>query len=198
MMIRDPFALIECDDGVRRPQWANQPELMREYFDSEWGQEVRDEAGVFERLMLEVFQSGLSWLTILRRREGIREVFEGFDIDVLAAWTDDDVERALLDERIIRNRLKVQAARTNARAAVELRSTYTDGVAGLIWEHSIPAKKAGKPLEKARRLEIPVTTPASDAAAKALKARGFTFVGPVNVCAGMCAIGAIPVLTYGK
>lgn len=197
MMIRDPFALVECDDGVRRPQWAERPQMMRDYFDAEWGQEVRDEAGVFERLMLEVFQSGLSWASILRRREGMREVFEGFDIDTLAAWTNDDVERALLDERVIRNRRKVEAVRTNARAAVELREAYPDGVAGLIWEHAVPATK-GKPLTKAKRLEIPVTTEASDAAAKALKERGFTMVGPVNVCAGMCAIGAIPVLTYAK
>lgn len=194
-MIRDPFALVEGDDGVRRPQWADGTALMREYFDNEWGQEVRDEAGVFERLMLETFQSGLSWATILRRRDGFREVFEGFDIDALADWSDDAVERALTDERIIRNRRKVEATRTNARAAVELRNTYPDGVAGLLWEFAEPPRKA-KALATAKRLEIPVTTERSTALAKELKARGFTMVGPVNVCAAMCAIGAIPVLTY--
>lgn len=197
MMIRDPFALVDGDDGVRRPQWADQSPLMREYFDTEWGRDVRDETGVFERLMLEVFQSGLSWATILRRRDGFRDVFQGFGIDALAAWDDDDVERALTDERIIRNRRKVEAARTNARAAVELRETYVDGIAGLVWEYAEPPKK-GTPLEEAKRLEIPVTTERSTALAKELKARGFTMVGPVNVCAGMCAIGVIPVLSYAK
>lgn len=125
--------LIIGEDGLGRPLWASRDALLREYYDTEWGMPIRDERGLFERLSLEAFQSGLSWATILRKREAFREVFHDFDPDAVAAFGEDDVERLLADARIIRNRAKILATIGNARATIALRDD--GGLVELIWSH---------------------------------------------------------------
>lgn len=189
----DAFRLIVGSDGVKRPAWAANDSMMQEYFDDEWGQSVRDDHGVFERISLEVFQSGLSWRTILGRREGFRAVFENFEPEVIASWSDADIDRVLGDERIIRNRRKVEAMRTNARATCDLANG--SGLSGIVWSYAQERQETVS-LEDATHLEIPAQVPESVALAKELKAKGFTMVGPVNVCATMLAIGVVPPLNY--
>ncbi len=130
----DDFSLVVGEDGLARPAWAA-ADPMREYYDTEWGMPVRDERGVFERLSLEVFQAGLSWGTILRKREAFRAAFEGFDPDVVAAYGPDDVERLMADATIVRNHRKILATITNAQATVALREAddVVGGLAGLFW-----------------------------------------------------------------
>ena len=122
------------DDGLARPPWAAHDPLLRTYYDTEWGMPVRDERGLFERLSLEAFQSGLSWATILRKRPAFREAFAGFDPDAVAGFDDADIARLLADARIVRNRAKILATVGNARATVSLRER--GGLAELIWSSS--------------------------------------------------------------
>ncbi len=131
----DDFSLVVGDDGLARPAWAATDPLLREYYDTEWGMPVRDERGVFERLSLEVFQAGLSWGTMLRKREAFRAAFDGFDPDVVAGYGPDDVERLMGDAAIIRNHRKILATITNAQATVALREAddVVGGLAGLFW-----------------------------------------------------------------
>jgi len=171
------------DDGVVRCPWGSS-ELLREYHDTEWGIPVVGESALFERLCLEGFQAGLSWLTILRKRERYREVFEGFDVDRVAAFTDDDVERLLTDPGIVRNRAKVEAARRNARATIELRAE--GGLAAFV-EGFAPASTPAP----ADTSELPGSSPESLALSKALKKRGFGFVGPTTMYALMEATGIV-------
>ena len=121
----DPLALPDgltlCDDGLVRPTWASHDALLRSYYDTEWGMPVHDEAGVYERLALEGFQAGLSWRTVLAKRDSFREAFAGFSPDAVAAFTDADVERLASNPSIIRNRRKIEAAIANARATIEVR-----------------------------------------------------------------------------
>jgi DNA-3-methyladenine glycosylase I len=157
------------------------PDYVR-YHDEEWGRPVRGDDRVYERLTLEAFQSGLSWLTILRKREHFREAFAGFSIPAVAAFDASDVERLLADAGIIRNRAKIEAAIANARAAAEL----PGGVSELVWRFAelsspVPASPA----------DVPATTPASKALAKELKRHGFRFVGPTTAYALMQAIGLV-------
>ena len=119
------------DDGLARPVWAATDPLMQEYYDTEWGMPVRDERGLFERLSLEAFQSGLSWATILRKRPAFRAAFDDFDPDTVAAYDDRDVERLMADAGIVRNRRKIDATITNARATVALRAE--GGLVDLVW-----------------------------------------------------------------
>ena len=118
-------------DGLARPEWASSDPLMQEYYDTEWGMPVRDERGMFERISLEAFQSGLSWATILRKRPAFRAAFDEFDPDVVAGYDDSDVERLMADAGIVRNRRKVEATITNARATVALREH--GGLVDLVW-----------------------------------------------------------------
>lgn len=178
-------------DGVARTPWAYAHPLLLDYYDTEWGMPVRDERGVFERLSLEAFQSGLSWLIILRKREAFRAAFAGFDPAAVAAFGDDDTERLLADAGIVRNRAKVLATVANARATVALREQ--GGLAELIWSHQ-PAETP-RPRTMA---EVPAVSPASTALARALKARGFRFVGPTTVHALMEAIGVIDTHLLGS
>ena len=130
----DPASgLVVGPDGLARPAWAATDPLLREYYDTEWGMPVRDERGVFERLSLEAFQSGLSWATILRKRTAFREAFDGFDPDRVAGYGDRDVERLLADAGIVRNRAKVLATITNARATVALREHPDGDLAAFVW-----------------------------------------------------------------
>lgn len=173
-------------DEPARTAWALGDPLLTRYYDEEWGMPVRDETGVFERLSLEVFQSGLSWLTVLKKREAFREVFHGFDPDRIAAFTESDVARLLTDARIIRNRRKIEATVTNAQATVRLRSTGDNDLAELVWSY-MPETS---PVCSDER-DLPSTSPESVALAAQLKRLGFTMVGPTTVFAMMCAIGIV-------
>ena len=172
------------EDGVPRCPWgAASPEYVA-YHDAEWGMPVHGEAAHLERLTLEAFQSGLSWLTILRKRPAFREAFAGFDPRSVAAFDEADVERLMADAGIVRNRAKVLAAITNARATVALRD---DG--------GLPAFLEGfrpEPPPAPETLDdVPATSAASLAMSKALKKRGFAFVGPTTMYALMQAIGLV-------
>jgi DNA-3-methyladenine glycosylase I len=172
------------DDGLARPEWAATDPLMKEYYDTEWGMPIRDERGLFERLSLEAFQSGLSWATILRKRPAFRAAFDDFDPDKVATYDDRDVERLMADAGIVRNRRKVDATITNARATVALRED--GGLVKLVWSFRpestpIPASYA----------EVPSTSDESKALSKELKRRGFAFVGPTTMFALMEAVGIV-------
>lgn len=171
-----------------RAVWAGRDPLLTRYYDTEWGAPVRDEAGVFERLSLEVFQSGLSWLTVLRKREAFRRGFRDFDPDAVAAFGPDDVERLLQDPGIIRNRRKIEATVSNAGAAVRLREDHEGGLPGLVW--SFMPDRSPAPATDA---EVPSRSAESDALAAELKRRGFTHLGPTTVYALMTAIGIVDV-----
>ena len=173
--------LVEGDDGVRRPQWADGTALMREYFDNEWGQEVRDEAGVFERLMLETFQSGLSWATILRRRDGFREVFEGFDIERIRRYDENKIAELMNDPGIIRNRRKIVATVGNANAFRDIQTSY-GSFDDYIWRFT------GRHVIYETGM---TTSPLSDAIAVDLKTYGMRFIGTTIVYAYLQSIGVI-------
>ena len=183
-MADEASGAVVCEDGLRRPPWAARDPLLREYYDTEWGMPVHGEAELFERLVLEGFQSGLSWATILRKRPAFREAFAGFDPDAVAAFGEEDVARLMEDARIIRNRRKIDAAVANARATVALRAE--GGLAGLIWSYRPERTPEPRTVD-----EVPSRSPESEALAKELKRRGFTFVGPVTVFALMEAIGVV-------
>jgi DNA-3-methyladenine glycosylase I len=180
--------LVIGADGLARPAWASVDPLLRDYYDTEWGMPVTDERGLFERISLEGFQSGLSWATILRKRPAFRAAFDGFDPESVAAYDESDVERLLGDPGIIRNRAKIVAAIGNARATLSLRDDpdAAGGLAGLVWSfrpQSTPAPE--------RFADIPTSTPESAALAKALRAKGFRFVGPTTMFALMEAVGIV-------
>ena len=172
------------EDGVARCPWAAGDELNRDYHDTEWGLRVHGEAAHLERLTLEAFQSGLSWRTILAKRPAFREVFHDFDADAVAAFGEADVERLMADPRIVRNRRKVEAAVTNARATVALREH--GGLERLIWDHRPEPGPA--PVDST---DVPTTSPESLALSKALKKAGFAHVGPTTMHALMEAIGLV-------
>ena len=167
------------------PSWARTSELMEHYYLTEWGVPVTDEQGVFERLSLEVFQCGLSWKTILTKRDAFREVFHQFAVDRVAAMGESDIERLMEDERIIRNRRKIEATIGNARAAQALREEGTD-LATLLWRYVPDRTYAPRTQE-----EIPSRDETSTQMSKDLKARGFSFVGPTTCFALMEAIGIV-------
>lgn len=173
------------EDGLARCPWAATHPLNRHYHDTEWGLPVRGERALFERISLEAFQSGLSWLTILAKRPAFRAAFADFDPDVVAAFGDDDVERLMADAGIVRNRAKILAARTNARATIALRKR--GGLDALIWSHA-PAQPEPAPRTVA---EVPTRSPASAALAVALRSHGFVFVGPTTAHALMEAVGMV-------
>ncbi|RZU62775.1 DNA-3-methyladenine glycosylase I [Zhihengliuella halotolerans] len=184
--------LVVGEDGLSRPAWAAHDDLLREYYDTEWGLPVRDEQGVFERLSLEAFQSGLSWATILRKRPAFRTAFAGFDPERVAAFGEADVARLLGDAGIIRNRAKIDAAIRNARATLELREGPED-LAAFVW--SFQPEETPVPRTAA---EVPSTSPESKALAKALKKKGFAFVGPTTMFALMEAIGIVDTHVVGS
>jgi DNA-3-methyladenine glycosylase I len=173
---------VTGEDGIDRCPWAGGPGVMRDYHDTEWGNPVRGESAYLERLTLEAFQSGLSWSTILNKREAFREVFAGFDADVVAAYDDEDAARLMADARIVRNRLKVAAAITNARATVALREQ--EGLEALVLSF-----RPDDPPAPVTTEEMATTSPESKALSKELKKRGFAFVGPTTMFALMEAIG---------
>src|SRR3954470_24543698 len=156
---------------------------MRVYHDEEWGRPVHDEARLLEKIVLEGFQSGLSWEVILRKREGFRAAFAGFDAEKLAAFGPEDVERLLADAGIVRNRRKIEAAIANGRAAAAMHERG-ETLDELVWSHAPKKHKAPRTLA-----DLPASTPESAALAKDLKRRGFAFVGPTTMYALMQAVG---------
>ncbi|MGW1199959.1 DNA-3-methyladenine glycosylase I [Streptomyces sp. NPDC002536] len=174
-------------DGLRRCPWGLEAESMadyRAYHDTEWGHPVHGDDALFERICLEAFQSGLSWLTILRRREGFRAAFAGFSVEKVAAFTEEDQARLLADPGIIRNRAKIAAAVGNARVAAQLGEGELDA---LVWSYA-PSGRRAAPRTSA---DVPAVTPESTALAKDLKKRGFRFVGPTTAYALMQACGLV-------
>ena len=197
------LSVVLGDDGLARPAWASVHADLQAYYDTEWGMPVRDEQGVFERLALEGFQSGLSWVTILRRREGFRRAFAGFDLEAVAACDETDVERLLTDTGIIRHRGKIEATISNARAALTLRSANGFGARGdlgpgadlsdLIWSYRPERTPLPASIE-----DVPTTSAESVALARELKRRGFRFVGPTTMYALMEAIGIVDTHLLGS
>ena len=172
--------LVRCDWAVGRPGGPDF-ELYRDYHDKEWGQPLHERVPLFERMSLEAFQSGLSWLIILRKRENFRRAFAGFDIEKVARYTDADVARLMADEGIVRNRAKIEATIANARAAADV-----DDLSELLWSFAPPPRS-----RPASITDVPATTPESTAMARELKRRGFRFVGPTTAYALMQATGMV-------
>lgn len=183
-----PNVLID-DEGVARPRWAVSSPVLQRYFDNEWGRPVRDEHGLFERLSLEGFQAGLSWLTILKKRPAFRSAFADFDPEAVATFTEADVERLMTNDQIVRNRQKILAVIQNANATLALRETT--GLVDLIWSYQpVEAPELdneGKP---------PNQSPESVALAKELKRHGFRFVGPTTIFALMEAVGMVDTFPF--
>jgi DNA-3-methyladenine glycosylase I len=169
-------------DGLLRCPWALASPDYRAYHDEEWGRPVRTDAGIFERLSLEAFQSGLAWLTILRKRDSFRAAFRGFAPEAVAAFGPADEARLLADAGIVRNRAKIRAVIGNARAALAV----PGGLAALVWRYAGPPAPAPVTLA-----DVPAWTPASRACARELRGLGFSFVGPVTVYAALQACGVV-------
>ena len=160
---------------------------MRRYHDEEWGQPLHGDVAIFERLSLEGFQSGLSWLTILRKREAFRAAFSGFDVDTIAAYDECDIRRLLGDAGIVRHRGKIEAVIANARVLRDWRAREGDGVLdATVWAYADPGLPAPTNFQ-----DIPTTSPASVALARDLKARGWRFLGPTTAYAALQAIGVV-------
>ena len=169
-------------DGLARCRWGGSSPEYVTYHDAEWGRAVRTDDGLFERLTLEAFQSGLSWLTILRKRPAFRAAFDDFAIAKVAGYGDADVARLLADAGIVRNRAKIDAAIANARAALDL----PEGLAALLWSFAPEPRPRPESLA-----QVPPKTPESTAMAKDLRRRGFRFIGPTTAYALMQATGMV-------
>jgi DNA-3-methyladenine glycosylase I len=177
--------LVVGPDGVKRCGWGISTPDYLAYHDDEWGRSVHGETALYERFTLEAFQSGLSWLTILRKREGFRAAFAGFDADVVARFGPKDRARLMADPGIVRNNAKVDAAIANASAVVALREQ--GGLDALVWSHAPTGRRRG-PRSFA---DVPAKTPESIALAKSLRRNGFVFVGPTTAYAAMQACGLV-------
>ncbi len=169
-------------DGRERCGWAASSPLYVTYHDEEWGRPVHGDQPLYERLVLEAFQSGLAWITVLRKRDNFRRAFDDFVPDRVASYDERDVERLLADEGIIRNRAKIEAAIANARCVVELDGALDE----LLWSYSPDVTSVPETLA-----DVPATTPESTAMAKELRRRGFRFVGPTTAYATMQACGLV-------
>jgi DNA-3-methyladenine glycosylase I len=176
--------LMVGEDGLARCAWAGSTPDYLDYHDSEWGRPVHGEQALYERLTLEAFQSGLAWITILRKREGFRKAFAGFDPEAVARFGDDDRARLMADPGIVRNRLKIDAAIRNAAAVLALRDH--GGLDELVWSHA-PSQHT----PPATTADLRATSPESVALAKTLKKAGFVFVGPTTMYAAMQACGLV-------
>ncbi|MGH2689228.1 MAG: DNA-3-methyladenine glycosylase I [Actinomycetota bacterium] len=173
------------EDAVERCPWGVGPEEYRRYHDDEWGRPVTADRAIYEKLCLEGFQSGLSWLTILRKREGFRRAFAGFEPFAVAAFGDEDVARLVADPSIVRHRGKIEAAVANARAALAVRE-QEGSLAALVWRFEPPAGPPPLTMD-----DLPASTAASTALARELRRRGFRFVGPTTAYAAMQALGLV-------
>jgi DNA-3-methyladenine glycosylase I len=186
----DPGVVIG-DDGLARPAWASVDPMLREYYDTEWGMPIRDERGLYERISLEAFQSGLSWATILRKRPAFREAFDQFDPDRVAHYGQPEVDRLLENSGIVRNRAKIRAAITNARATIRLRER--EGLVRFVWGFQPQTTPHPRTIQ-----EIPTQSPESAALSKALRKEGFAFIGPTTMYALMEAIGMVDTHLLGS
>jgi DNA-3-methyladenine glycosylase I len=178
----------KTEPAIRRCEWAGTDPLMVAYHDQEWGVPCHDDQDLFERLLLEGFQAGLSWSTILRKRENFRRAFDGFDPERIAAYGTADTERLLANAGIVRNRLKVSAATRNAQAFLAVQAEVGS------FDQYVWSFVGGAPLSRPRPrtlAQVPVTTPESDALGKDLKHRGFTFVGSTICYAFMQSVGIV-------
>lgn len=179
--------LVVGDDGRVRCGWIGSDAEYRRYHDEEWGVPLRGDQALFEKISLEGFQAGLSWITILRRRPGFREAFDGFDLDVVAGYDETDVERLMADERIIRNRAKVLATIGNARIVRDLVATEPGALERIVWSHA-PTAPRPRPATWA---DVPATTAESEALSRELRGRGLRFVGPTTMYALMQSAGLV-------
>ncbi len=181
--------LIVGADGRSRCSWVGTDELSLRYHDEEWGTPLHGDRALFEKLSLEGFQAGLSWITILRRRETFRAAFAGFDIDAVAAFDDDDVTRLMNDPGIIRNKSKVDATISNARLVQELVRDAPGALDALLWSFAPPPRPASaRPVGYS---DLPATTSESEAASTALRKLGYRFIGPTTVYALMQSAGMV-------
>lgn len=175
------------DDGLTRCHWPGNDELYIEYHDTEWGVPLSGDQEMFERICLEGFQAGLSWITILKRREGFRKAFKNFDFKKVAKFTEADVERLMLDERIIRNRSKIQSAIKNAQLVVAMQKSG-ESISDVLWQFAPPLNKRTRAPKDFEWLAV---TKDSEAISKELRSRGFGFVGPTTMYALMQSIGMV-------
>ncbi len=179
-------SVITHDDGLKRCGWPGADPLYVAYHDEEWGVPERDGRALFEKLLLDGFQAGLAWITILRKRDNFRQAFAGFDPDIMARWGDEDVARLMADAGIVRNRAKIEASITNARAFLDIEGR--EGFAAYLWGFL-----DGEPIDNRveSSADVPASTPLATAISKDLKARGFRFCGPTIVYAFMQAVGMV-------
>lgn len=184
-------SVVVGDDGRARCAWVGTDDEYQRYHDEEWGRPLHGDRALFEKLSLEGFQAGLSWIMILRRRPTFRTAFAGFDIDAVAAFDADDVERLMGDPGIIRNRAKVEATIGNARVTQSLVAGDAGALDRLLWGFAPSADGMDRTSAPASFAEIPAVTPASTAASKALKKLGYRFVGPTTVYALMQSSGMV-------
>ena len=175
------------EDGLVRCSWLNADELYRDYHDNEWGVTVRGDQEMFERITLEGFQAGLSWITILKRRKGFRKAFKNFDLKKVSRMTEVDIERLMQDEGIIRNRAKIESTIRNANLVLELQRSG-ESISEIVWSFAPPASKRKRP---ANSFEWIATTPESEALSKHLRKLGFGFVGATTMYALMQATGMV-------
>ena len=178
---------VRGDDGIRRCAWSNSAPDYAAYHDDEWGRPVVEDVRLYEKICLEGFQSGLSWLTILRKREGFRRAFAGFAAEKVARFSERDVERLLTDASIVRHRGKIEATIANARATLEVQAAR-GSLADLVW--SFEPRRRGRPVPT-RLGDIASVTPESKALSKELKRYGFRFVGPTTAYAAMQSLGVV-------
>ena len=184
-----PAGLVKGDDGQCRCFWHGGVPEYRDYHDREWGRPVADDRALYEKLCLEGFQSGLSWLTILRKRDNFRRAFAGFDMEKVAAFDDRDIERLVADAGIVRHRGKIVSTINNARRALELKAE-AGSLAAFVWRYRPDPASRPKTLDWAT-LKTLGKTPESTALSKALLKRGWSFVGPTTVYAFMQSMGLV-------
>jgi DNA-3-methyladenine glycosylase I len=177
------------DDGVLRCFWGGSPDEYRRYHDNEWGRPVHDDARLFEKICLEGFQSGLSWLTILRKREGFREAFAAFDVERVARYTERDIKKLLSNAAIVRHRGKIVSTINNAQQCVALHDAG-ESLDSLVWQFQPPAKTRPRRITHQWLSEHPYS-PESTALSRDLKRRGWSFVGPTTMYAFMQSVGIV-------
>lgn len=181
------MTVIVGEDGLARCPWGSGDEEYRRYHDEEWGNALHGDRPLFEKICLEGFQAGLSWITILRRRPGFRDVFHDFELDAVAALTPHDVERLMGDTRIIRNRAKIEATIGNARATLALTAGAPGALDELVWSFAPPPR----PRRPKSLRDLPSVTPESTALSTSLRDLGFRFVGPTTMYALMQSAGLV-------
>ncbi|MFT7669531.1 MAG: DNA-3-methyladenine glycosylase I [Planctomycetota bacterium] len=185
----EPTGVVVGSDGTHRCHWADSAQDYRRYHDTEWGFPVDDDRRLFEKVCLEGFQAGLSWLTILRKRENFRRAFSNFEMERVARFNSRSTERLLKDEGIVRHRGKIESTVNNARRALELVDEF-GSLAAYFWRWEPPGTERPKRLDRAALMEL-AKTPTSTALSKDLKKRGWSFVGPTTAYAFMQAMGLV-------